>query len=71
MACLCKKNCIIFENKYKHTKKVNILLKHTPPSTGRLTPVENDASSEARKAIAFATSSGSPGRPNACVSLLL
>ena len=30
-----------------------------PPSTARLTPVENEASSLARNAIALATSSGS------------
>ena len=42
-----------------------------PPSTGILTPVENEASSDAKNAIALATSSGSPGRPSAWVSLLL
>ena len=42
-----------------------------PPSTGKEIPVENEASSEAKNAIAFATSSGLPGRPRACVSLLL
>ena len=41
-----------------------------PPSTGRLIPVENEASSEAKNAIALATSSASPGRPSACVCLL-
>ena len=41
-----------------------------PPSTGNETPVEKDASSEARKAMALATSSASPGRPRAWVSLL-
>ena len=34
-----------------------------PPSTGSATPVMNDASSEARKSSARATSSGRPGRP--------
>ena len=36
---------------------------HIPPSTGRATPVMKDASSEARKRIAAATSSGRPMRP--------
>lgn len=40
-----------------------------PPSTGSDAPVMYDESSEARKAIALATSSGCPGRPSACVSL--
>ncbi|KZS17946.1 Uncharacterized protein APZ42_015968 [Daphnia magna] len=38
-----------------------------PPSTGSVTPVMNEASSEARNAIALATSSAVPGRPRACV----
>lgn len=42
-----------------------------PPSTGRLAPVMNDASSDARNAIVLATSSGCPGLPRACVVLLL
>ena len=40
-----------------------------PPSTGRLTPVMKLAESEARKAMAWATSSTSPGRPSAWVCL--
>lgn len=40
-----------------------------PPSTGKLAPVINAASSDARNAIAAATSSTCPGLPNACVSL--
>ena len=40
-----------------------------PPSTGTDAPVMKDASSEARKAMVRATSSGWPGLPNACVSL--
>jgi hypothetical protein len=36
-----------------------------PPSTGRLTPVENEASLEAKNAIALATSIASPGLPSA------
>jgi hypothetical protein len=36
-----------------------------PPSTMRLMPVEKEASSEAKKAMALATSSGWPGRPRA------
>jgi hypothetical protein len=35
-----------------------------PPSTGSATPVMKAASSEARKSIARATSSGVPGRPS-------
>ena len=42
-----------------------------PPSTGTWTPVMNDALSEAKKAIVWATSSGSPGRPRAWVSFVL
>ena len=41
-----------------------------PPSMGSVTPVENEASSDAKKAIAAATSSGSPGLPRAWVCLL-
>ena len=41
-----------------------------PPSTGIDAPVMNDESSEARNAMVRATSSGWPGLPNACVSLL-
>jgi hypothetical protein len=33
-------------------------------------PVEKEASAEAKKAMALATSSGSPGLPSAWVSLL-
>lgn len=40
-----------------------------PPSTGTHAPVMKEESSEAKKAIAFATSSGCPGRPKAWVSL--
>ena len=40
-----------------------------PPSTGNVTPVMLEATSEARNAIASATSLGCPGRPNACVLL--
>ena len=40
-----------------------------PPSTGSVTPVLKEASSEARKAMARATSAASPGRPSACVVL--
>src|SRR6266545_4358035 len=36
----------------------------TPPSTGRATPVMNDASSESRKRAALAISSGWPVRPS-------
>ena len=35
-----------------------------PPSTGRVTPVIQDASSEARNATAAAMSLGSPTRPS-------
>lgn len=42
-----------------------------PPSTGRLTPVMKLAASDARKAMACATSSTSPGRPRAWVCLHL
>ena len=41
-----------------------------PPSTGSESPVENDAQSDAKNAMALAISSGSPGLPMACVSLL-
>ena len=40
-----------------------------PPSTGIVAPVINEALSDARNAITEATSSGSPYRPRACVSL--
>lgn len=40
-----------------------------PPSTGTLTPVINEALSDARKAMVLATSSTCPGRPNGCVVL--
>jgi len=39
-----------------------------PPSTTRAWPVTNDASSEARKRVAAATSSGRPNRPSLCSS---
>ena len=42
-----------------------------PPSTGIKAPVMKELSSEAKKAIVLDTSSHSPGRPSACVSLLL
>ena len=38
-----------------------------PPSTGSVTPVMNDAASDAKNAMALATSMASPGRPRACV----
>jgi hypothetical protein len=38
-----------------------------PPSTGSTAPVMNEASSEARKAMALATSAGSPMRPIGCM----
>lgn len=40
-----------------------------PPSMGRETPVMKDAASDAKKAMAFATSIGCPLRPSACVVL--
>ena len=40
-----------------------------PPSTDNVTPVMNEASSDAKKAIALATSSAVPARPKACVFL--
>ena len=40
-----------------------------PPSTGSWTPVIKDAASEARNAMAAATSFASPARPRACVVL--
>jgi hypothetical protein len=40
-----------------------------PPSIERVSPVIKEASSDARKAILFATSSTVPARPNACVVL--
>lgn len=42
-----------------------------PPSTGSCAPVMKEASSEARKAMVWATSSAFPGRPSGCVWLLL
>lgn len=42
-----------------------------PPSMGRLTPVMKLAASDARKAMLWATSSTSPGRPRAWVCLHL
>ena len=44
------------------------LMMPRPPSMRRSSPVVKDESSEARKAIAFAVSPTSPGRPRACVS---
>jgi hypothetical protein len=41
-----------------------------PPSTIRVVPVQKLASSEARKRIALATSSGSPQRDSACRFLI-
>ena len=41
-----------------------------PPSTGNVAPVMKEAASEAKKAIALATSMASPGLPKACVVLL-
>src|SRR5690606_24209499 len=38
-----------------------------PPSTRTTSPVMNDASSDARKTISWATSSGWPKRPRACI----
>lgn len=42
-----------------------------PPLTAIVSPVMNDASSEARKAIAAATSSGAPERPMAVASIII
>lgn len=41
-----------------------------PPSTASVDPVIKLASSEVRKAIAFANSSGSPNRPIGTASVL-
>ena len=40
-----------------------------PPLTSRHAPVINDASSEARKRVAFAISAGVPSRPSGMLSV--
>jgi len=51
----------------------NCLYDHTihPPQTGRATLVIKEASSEARNAITFATSSGSAIRPKGVLAIIV
>src|SRR5689334_5850449 len=51
-------------------RRAQPIRRHCPPSTTSSAPVMNDAWSDTRNATTFATSTGSPRRPNVAVSLL-
>ena len=55
------------------SKYENCLYNHTahPPETGRAIPVIKEASSEARNAITFATSSGSAIHPKGVLAIIV
>jgi hypothetical protein len=60
----CKVKALPGENKLKpETCSLTPHCAMYPPSTERIAPVTNEASSEARKRMAFATSAGSPSLP--------